>query len=506
MNALKSAALRAGLGIAVVEVTTHLPSEGRSSETYHYLFDSVITPAARKFLPPEYAHNVALEATRRNLAPRLSREGSSSHGVNMAVTLCGSNTRSSSNEDGGCSDSTRRLEFGGPIGLAAGFDKNGNAIAGLFDVGFSFVEIGSVTPLPQPGNPRPRSFRLLEDNGVINRFGFNSEGVEKVRSYLREYRQLFGGVGSEDVRSESELVKEIEEAAADQQNQDETAGDAGNQFAQRIASKLAGYTSDALVWAWNKAMVSKARSGTLGVNLGKNKTSDDEVGDYKIGIRELGPYADYLVVNVSSPNTPGLRSLQQKEPLKNLLESSIKARDDFAPHAHLFVKIAPDLSSEEMKDVADVVLETGIDGMIVCNTTNSRPESLLSQNKVEGGGLSGAPLKDISTQCIRHMYKLTNGQVPIIGVGGVGSGRDAYEKLKAGASLVQIYSMMVYEGPGVVSRIRNELATLLAENGYKNVEDVVGADEEEIYWKRREERVRRRMKDATPNEKERIDM
>mmetsp|Transcript_26961 Transcript_26961/g.63971 ORF Transcript_26961/g.63971 Transcript_26961/m.63971 type:complete len:156 (-) Transcript_26961:220-687(-) len=155
MNALKSAALRAGLGIAVVEVTTHLPSEGRSSETYHYLFDSFITPAARKILSPEYAHNVALEVTRLNLAPRLSRDGSSSHGVNMAVTLSGSNTR--------------RLEFDGPIGLAAGFDKNGTAIAGLFDVGFSFVEIGSVTPLPQPGNSKPRSFRLLEDSGVINR-------------------------------------------------------------------------------------------------------------------------------------------------------------------------------------------------------------------------------------------------------------------------------------------------------------------------------------------------
>lgn len=189
-----------------------------------------------------------------------------------------------------------------------------------------------------------------------------------------------------------------------------------------------------------------------------------------------------------------------------MLEATIKARDDFAPHAHLFVKIAPDLSKDEMKDVAAVVLETGIDGMIVCNTTNSRPESLLSQNKVESGGLSGAPLKDISTQCIRQMYKLTNGQVPIIGVGGVGSGRDAYEKLKAGASLVQIYSMMVYEGPGVVSRIRHELASLLAENGYKNVDDVVGADNEEIYWKRREERVRRRMQEATPNEKQIIEM
>mmetsp|Transcript_25657 Transcript_25657/g.40262 ORF Transcript_25657/g.40262 Transcript_25657/m.40262 type:complete len:249 (-) Transcript_25657:20-766(-) len=240
-------------------------------------------------------------------------------------------------------------------------------------------------------------------------------------------------------------------------------------------------------------MTAPPNQGILGVNLGKNKTSDDEIGDYTTGIRKLGPYADYLVINVSSPNTPGLRSLQQREPLHNLLTSTTKARDEYAPHAPVYVKIAPDLSLSEMEDVAAVVMETDIDGMIVSNTTNARPESLVSPKKREVGGLSGAPIKNRSTECIRTMYKLTNGTIPIIGVGGVGSGRDAYDKLKAGASLIQVYSMMVYEGPGVVSRIRKELADLLVENGYKNVEDVVGADCEDIYWRRIEERVKKRM-------------
>lgn len=183
----------------------------------------------------------------------------------------------------------------------------------------------------------------------------------------------------------------------------------------------------------------------------------------------------------------------------------MKARDEYAPHAPLFVKLAPDLTIEEMGDIANVVLETGIDGMIVSNTTNARPESLLSKHKHESGGLSGMPLRYRSTECIRTMYSLTKGKVPIIGVGGVGSGRDAYEKLKAGASLVQIYSMMVYEGPGVVSRIRKELEEIIYENGYKSAEDVVGADHQDLYWDRREERVRRRMQERKKHEQEIID-
>jgi len=392
-------------------------------------------------------------------------------------------------DDGGKGVGGRRgkpLKFPGPIGLAAGFDKNGCAISELFQLGFSFVEIGSVTPQPQDGNAKPRSFRLVEDRGVINRFGFNSLGADVVKGLLKKYRCEFGGRGAE-------LAVE-EQDGNDEESKTDIDGGGGGGGESAIANKLLW----ALGWAWHRIMTAPPpRQGILGVNLGKNKLSDDEIGDYTIGIQKLGPYADYLVINVSSPNTPGLRSLQQREPLYNLLTSTMKARDEYAPHAPLYVKIAPDLSLAEMEDVAAVVMETGIDGMVVSNTTNARPESLISLNKHEVGGLSGAPIKDRSTECIRTMYKLTNGNIPIIGVGGVGSGRDAYDKLKAGASLIQVYSMMIYEGPGVVSRIRKELADILVENGYINVEDVVGADLEDVYWNRLEERVKKRMEAAT---------
>ena len=526
---IRSSALKATAAIAIVEYTTYLPSEGRSSLTYHYLFDHFITPWSRRIFDPEGAHHIALDVVKHNMAPRLSAEGKCDNcKVNMKVALsCGDKQQ-------------RKLIFPGPIGLAAGFDKNGTAIRGLFDMGFSFVEIGSVTPLPQPGNAKPRSFRLLEDRGVINRFGFNSEGVDQVKGYLKDYRLEFGGTGSDNAvaaakQEKKSIAENVNSVVSEQSNEKESEdnkpstvedeeGDSKNnnilhkldldkplEKFKQLENKYMRFTGVgaqsttsgegenifmwALGWAWNKLMTSTPRTGVLGVNLGKNKTSDDEVGDYTTGIRELGPYADYLVINVSSPNTPGLRSLQQRDKLHNLLASTLKARDIFAPHAPLFVKLAPDLSIEEMEDVAHVVTETGIDGMIISNTTNARPEALVSRHKHEDGGLSGEPIKERSTECIRTMYKLTNGKVFIIGVGGVGSGRDAYDKLKAGASLVEIYSMMVYEGPGVVSRIRKELADIILENGYKSVEDVVGADQEDIYWNRRQERVRQKLKE-----------
>lgn len=497
---IRSTALGAAAAVALVEVTTHLPSEGRSSLTYHYLFDHIITPLGRRLFDPEGAHHLALDVVRYGLAPRLSREGASDEiRLNTRVDIGNSNRR--------------RLQFPGPIGLAAGFDKNGTAIPGLFDLGFSYVEIGSVTPLPQPGNARPRSFRLLEDRGVINRFGFNSEGVDRVKDHLREYRTKYGG------RCNEPLVSSNDEYDSQMDNN----------------RKSDNYLLLAIGWAWSRLMTTKSRTGVLGVNLGKNKASMDEVGvsclfcsiqpqlhhlfksdilkfinlhpkDYLVGIRELGPSADYLVINVSSPNTPGLRSLQQRELLHNLLSHTLKARDTYAPHAPLLVKLAPDLSSDEMEDVAHGIMDTGVDGMIVSNTTNVRPESLISKHRIETGGLSGAPIKDRSTECIRTMYKLTEGKVPIIGVGGVGSGRDAYDKLKAGASLVQVYSMMVYEGPGLVSRIRKELADIILENGYKSVEDVVGAEHEDIYWNLREEAARRKMQERETNEKKIVDL
>jgi len=188
------------------------------------------------------------------------------------------------------------------------------------------------------------------------------------------------------------------------------------------------------------------------------------------------------VINISSPNTPGLRNLQKSEPIRRLLKVAVQRRDALMNKPPLFVKIAPDLSTEEMNDIASAVIELNVDGILVTNTSNQRPDSLKSRNSSETGGLSGLPIRDISTECIRKMYALTKGRVFIVGIGGVGSGHDAYEKLKAGASVVQIYSRMVYEGPGVVSRIRNELAKLMLDNGQRRVEEVIGLDHEDIYW------------------------
>ncbi|XP_011404303.2 PREDICTED: dihydroorotate dehydrogenase (quinone), mitochondrial-like isoform X1 [Amphimedon queenslandica] len=292
------------------------------------------------------------------------------------------------------------LSFSNPIGMAAGFDKHGEAYVGLFKVGFGFVEIGSVTPHPQPGNSRPRVFRLNEDKAVINRYGFNSDG---------HY-----------------IVKE------------------------RI-----------MKWAEQKKQFPRRQ---LGVNLGKNKTSTDAVDDYVQGIRELGGHADYIVINISSPNTPGLRSLQGKEHLVKLLQKVREERDKLSglPCPPVLVKIAPDLNDSDKEDIAEVVIrkEGGADGIIICNTTVSR-ENLKSSHRSEAGGLSGEPLKGLSTQLIQEMYQLTKGKVPIIGVGGVSSGQDAYDKIRAGASLVQLYTGLVYEGPPLVGRIKKELALLL---------------------------------------------
>lgn len=220
--------------------------------------------------------------------------------------------------------------------------------------------------------------------------------------------------------------------------------------------------------------------------------------DYEIGIERLGKYADYLVVNVSSPNTPGLRNLQQSEPIQRLLKRCTEKRDQLPNNGQgrkppLYVKIAPDLSDEEMKDIANAVLELKIDGMLVTNTSNQRPKSLLSKQSNESGGLSGTPIRELSTECIRKMYRMTNGNVFIIGIGGVGSGQDAYEKIKAGASVVQIYSRMPYEGPGIVSKIRRELAEILQQNGQRDVLDAVGMDHEEIYWQKKMARAKRSM-------------
>ncbi|XP_078103382.1 dihydroorotate dehydrogenase (quinone), mitochondrial isoform X3 [Sander vitreus] len=308
------------------------------------------------------------------------------------------------------------LKFKNPIGIAAGFDKNGEAIDGLYKVGFGFVEVGTITPKPQDGNPKPRVFRLTTDHAIINRYGFNSCGLEEAQQRLK--------------------------SRGDTQKQQSKAG------------------------------------LPLGINLGKNKLSQNAGADYLEGVRVLGPLADYLVVNISSPNTPGLRDLQGKVELRKLLHTVLKERDALQGERKppVLVKIAPDLTAQDKQDIADVVTELGVDGLMVSNTTVSRPETLQDLHKSEIGGLSGQPLKDLSTSTVREMYNLTKGKILIVGIGGVASGQDAMDKIRAGASLVQLYTALTYQGPPIVTKIKRELEQLLIEQGFSSVSEAVGAD------------------------------
>ncbi|XP_038139630.1 dihydroorotate dehydrogenase (quinone), mitochondrial [Cyprinodon tularosa] len=308
------------------------------------------------------------------------------------------------------------LKFRNPVGIAAGFDKNGEAVDGLFKLGFGFVEVGTITPKPQEGNPKPRVFRLPADQAIINRYGFNSCGLSEVHTRLK--------------------------ARGETQQEHSNTG------------------------------------LPLGINLGKNKHSQDAAADYSEGVRALGPLADYLVVNVSSPNTPGLRDLQGKAELRQLLRTVLKERDGLQEERKppVLVKIAPDLSAQDKQDIADVVAELAVDGVMVSNTTVSRPEALQDPHKSETGGLSGQPLKDLSTRTVSEMYNLTKGKVPIIGIGGVASGQDAMDKIRAGASLVQLYTALTYQGPPVVKKIKRELEQLLKDQGFSCVSEAVGAD------------------------------
>ncbi|KAL3109211.1 hypothetical protein niasHT_016117 [Heterodera trifolii] len=301
-------------------------------------------------------------------------------------------------------------QLNNPIGLAAGFDKNGEAIEGLRKSGFGFIEIGTVTPKAQIGNERPRVFRLREDQAVINSYGFNNDGIGTVLDRVKKASVPDSGV-------------------------------------------------------------------PLGVNLGKNKTAEDAAHDLGEGIVEFSPYSDYLVVNISSPNTPGLRDLQRKKELKKLLLSLGEVRQKCAVKPPLFVKISPDLSSEQLADIAEVCTDQSVkvDGLIVTNTTKQRSDTLKNAIAFRTGGLSGAPLRDMSTRCIAETYRLTRGQIPIIGCGGISSGADAYEKIKAGASAVQLYTAIVFQGFPVVGRVKRELTELLQKDGYAHVSEAVGA-------------------------------
>jgi len=307
------------------------------------------------------------------------------------------------------------------IGMAAGFDKQAEVMTPLLEMGFGFVEVGGVTPQPQSGNPRPRMFRLLKDRALINRFGLNSEGHAVIKARLK-------------------------------------------------------------AWRMERLSRNGAIEGVVGVNLAKNTGSPSAVADYAAGVREIGPEVDLVVLNVSCPNVKWTSTLGQGkgESIRQIIEAVqaelklIAQKQGTAPA--LLLKLGPDMDAEARQQMASLVLETQVCGLIVSNTTSSRPASLQSDHATEGGGLSGAPLRDMALETLRDMYRLTGGQVPIIGCGGIASAEDAYVRIRSGATLVQLYTALVYEGPSLLPRIKAEVAQLLLADGFASVEEAVGVD------------------------------
>ena len=351
-----------------------------------------LAAGALRQLDAEDAHRLTIRLLGLGLGPRAAQGG-----ADLSTDLCG-------------------LRLPNPVGLAAGFDKNAEAPDAMLAAGFGFVECGTVTPLAQAGNPRPRLFRLAEDQGVINRMGFNNQGLEAFAGRLRR----------------------------------------------------------------------RARRGVVGANIGANKDSADRIGDYVTGLRRLWGLADYFTVNISSPNTPGLRALQTRQALEELLGRLAEARAalkaqaadetaDEAADAPVLLKVAPDLDDAEIAAIVETVLAFGLDGIIAGNTTLSRPETLRSALKSEAGGLSGAPLTPLSTAVLARFHAAAAGRLVLIGAGGIASGADAYAKIRAGASAVQLYSAMVFEGPGLVMRMRRDLALRLKADGFSSLAEAVGA-------------------------------
>ena len=332
-------------------------------------------------IDPETAHGLAIRALQSGLTPKPGPVTSD----RLRCTLAG-------------------IDLPNPVGLAAGFDKNATAIAPLSQSGFGFIEVGAATPRPQPGNPKPRLFRLSEDRAAINRFGFNNDGMEA------------------------------------------------------IGARLSGRPKDAVI----------------GLNLGANKDSADRAGDFAAVLRHCGAHLDFATVNVSSPNTEKLRDLQGKAALTALLNGVMEARAELSDPIPVFLKIAPDLEVSELQDIAEVARDTGVDAIIATNTTLSR-EGLKSAHAGETGGLSGAPLFEKSTRVLAQLSQMTDGAMPLIGVGGIGSAEQAYSKICAGASAVQVYTALVYHRLALVPEIATGLDRLLARDGFVSVADAVGS-------------------------------
>jgi len=343
---------------------------------------SILRPLLFK-VDPETAHDLAIKSVKFNPLPNKMFEVEDEEILN--IELLGK-------------------KFPNPIGLAAGFDKSAEAYNSLFKLGFGFVEIGTVTPLQQLGNPKPRIFRLEEDSALINRLGFNNDGMEIIKDRIK-------------------LEK---------------------------------------------------KEGILGINIGPNKNTKEQKNDFCLGLNFFFDIADYITINISSPNTQGLRDFHDSEKLKELLISLNKVKKDKKTSIPLLLKVSPDINDNYISEITEVAMKNSVSAMILTNTTNGNRESLLSEIKKEEGGLSGEPLQEISTEMIKKFYKVSNGKIPIIGVGGVNSGKSAYEKIIAGASLLQLYTSFVYKGPFIAKNIKKELIEILKSEGIKNIKDIVG--------------------------------
>ena len=334
-------------------------------------------------LDPETAHDLAIKSLKFNYLPSKMFEVEDEQILN--TELLGKN-------------------FPNPIGLAAGFDKSAEVYNSLLRFGFGFVEVGTVTPLKQFGNSKPRIFRLEEDGALINRLGFNNDGIEIIKKRIK----------------------------------------------------------------------SKKKKGVLGINIGPNKNTKDQKNDFCLGLKNFFDIADYITINISSPNTEGLRDFHDQEKLKDLLLALNKIKNENKINIPLLLKISPDIVDNHISEIADVAIKNDISGIILTNTTDSNRDKLMNNFKKEEGGLSGKPLQQISTDMIKKFYKQLNGKIPIIGVGGVNSGKSAYEKITAGASLLQLYTGLVYKGPLLVKNIKKELIQILKSEGLNNIKDAVG--------------------------------
>ena len=336
-------------------------------------------------LDPETAHDLAIKTLKFNYLPKKIFKVEDEQILN--IELFGRN-------------------FSNPIGLAAGFDKSAEVYNSIFKLGFGFVEVGTVTPLKQFGNPRPRIFRLESDNALINRLGFNNDGMEIIKNRIK----------------------------------------------------------------------SEKNKGILGINIGPNKETKDQKNDFCLCLKNFIDVADYITVNISSPNTAGLRDFHEQKKLNELLLSLNKINNDNKKKIPIFLKVSPDIEENDIVEIANTVVQNDISALVLTNTTNSNRENLTSETKKEEGGLSGEPLREISTDIIRKFYKKLKGEIPIIGVGGVNSGKSAYEKITAGASLLQLYTGLVYKGPLVAKEIKKELIQILKNEGINNIKEVVGTE------------------------------